>query len=125
MHRKLAHLLFVSALAAAGCHKADVTDYIPPEEGARKALATALDAWKEGKQPDQIGASNPKIEVQDIQWRDGKKLTAYEIVGPTTGDDQHRRFNVKLTLAGAAAPQETTYVVLGIDPLLVFSDESL
>ena len=115
--------LICTVLVLAGCHKADVKDYIPPEESARKALAAALDAWKEGKTPDQIGASNPKVEAQDVQWRDGKKLAAYEIIGPTTGDDQNTRFKVKLTIAGAA-PQEITYVVVGKDPLHVFSEES-
>ncbi|MGH7135958.1 MAG: hypothetical protein ACREHD_09475, partial [Pirellulales bacterium] len=64
------------------------------------------------------------ITAQDKQWSNGKKLTAYEIVGPTTGEDQNRRFTVKLSLAGAAAPEETTYVVVGKDPLWVFSNES-
>ena len=125
MNCKHAFLLVLvsTALVMSGCHKTDVKDYIPPDEPARKALTAALDAWREGKALDQIGASNPKVEAQDIQWRDGKKLAAYEIVGPTTGDDQNTRFKVKLTIAGAA-PQETTYVVVGKDPIWVFSEES-
>ncbi|HET6879401.1 MAG TPA: hypothetical protein VFI31_04575 [Pirellulales bacterium] len=117
--------LLVLTVSAFGCAKqADVKDYIPADEVARQALTTALDAWKAGKSPDQVEASKPAVSVQDKQWSGGAKLTAYEIVGPATGDDQHRRFTVKLTLAGAAAPQETTYVVFGKDPLWVMSGES-
>lgn len=125
MHR-LALVVFFTAIAvcATGCHKADVKDYVPAEEVARKALGAALDAWKSGKRPDQIGASNPTVNAQDIQWRDGKKLADYEIVGPAPAEDQNQRFTVKLKLAGEAAPKETTYVVVGKDPLWVFSAES-
>lgn len=120
-----AFILVLLSICASGCSQTgDIKDYIPPEEQARQALTTALDAWQAGKAPDQIGASNPAVTAQDKQWSDGKKLTAYEIVGPATGDDQNRRFTVKLTLEGAAAPQETTYIVVGKDPLWVFSNES-
>lgn len=116
--------IVLAALCHAGCaKKTDVKDYVPPEDAARTSLATALDAWKAGKAPDQIGATNPAIHAQDVQWRDGKKLTAYEIVGPAPSEDQNRRFTVKITLEGAG-PVETTYVILGIDPILVFSAES-
>lgn len=116
--------VFLSILCLAGCgKKTDVKDYVPIEDAARQSLATALDAWKAGKAPDQIGATNPAINAQDIQWRDGKKLAAYEIVGPAASEDQNRWFTVKLTLEGAQ-PIETTYVVVGIDPIYVFSAES-
>jgi hypothetical protein len=124
MQRSTIFLFAMSVPFTFGCgKKTDVKDYIPPQEAARQALSTALDAWKAGKTPDQIGASQPAIQAQDVQWTGGKKLTAYEIVGPTTGEDQNQRFTVKLTLDGGA-PQETTYVVLGKDPVWVFSEES-
>jgi hypothetical protein len=125
MHRTvLLALLFIAPFAAGCAKKAEVKDYIPPQEAAKQALTTALDAWKAGKAPDQIGASNPGIVAQDIQWRDGQKLTAYEIVGPVSaGEDPNQRFTVKLTL-GSGAPTETTYVVVGKDPIWVFSAES-
>ena len=126
MHRSTFILsLVLTTLCFIGCgRKGDVKDYVPPDEAARQALATALDGWKAGKAPDQLGASNPAVIAQDKQWSEGKKLTAYEIVGPAASDDQNRRFTVKLTLPGAAAPQETTYVVFGKDPIWVFSAES-
>lgn len=124
MQRFTIFLLAITAPFTLGCgKKTNVKDYIPPQEAARQALSTALDAWKAGKAPDQIGAAQPAIQGQDVQWSSGKKLTAYEIVGPTTGEDQNQRFTVKLTLDGGS-PQEITYVVLGIDPIWVYSEES-
>ncbi|HUY31436.1 MAG TPA: hypothetical protein VMV69_01550 [Pirellulales bacterium] len=112
--------LALACCMAAGCKKGSIKDFIPPDDAARKALTAALDAWKSGKPFGQVDATAPKIEVGESNWQGGKKLTAYEIVGPTSGDDQNKRFTVKITLDGAA-PQETVYVVLGKDPLWVFN----
>ena len=123
-HSAICRFFLLTLFCFAGCgKKTDVNDYVPAEDRARQSLATALDAWKAGKAPDQIGVTNPAINAQDIQWRDGKKLVAYEIVGPAPSADQNRWFTVKLTLEGAQ-PLETTYVVVGIDPIHVFSAES-
>ena len=126
MQRTYLFILLSIATFAAGCgRQGNVKDYVPPQEAARQSLSTALEAWKGGKTPDQIGASNPAIQAQDSQWREGQKLTAYEIVGPAPAPsgDQNQWFTVKLTL-GSAAPKETTYVVLGKDPIWVFSAEN-
>lgn len=122
-HSSILLLALISAFVIGCAKKGNVKDYIPPQESAQKALTTALEAWKSGKAPDQIGATAPAINAQDLQWSAGKKLTAFEIVGPSTGADQNQRFTVKLTLDGGA-PQETTYIVVGKDPIWVFSDES-
>ena len=114
--------LWLACCMTFGCSKkGDVKDFIPPDDAARKALTTALDAWKSGKPFGQVDATAPKIDVGETNWQSGKKLTAYEIVGPTTGDDQNKRFTVKITLDGAA-PQEVVYVIVGKDPLWVFNE---
>ena len=120
----LAFILAGAVCSAVGCSKPDVKDYVPADELARKSLTTALDAWKAGRALDAIGASGPAVSAQDTQWRDGKKLEKYEIVGPEKGDDQNLRFRVRLSFVGEAAPQEVVYVVLGKDPIWVFSEES-
>ncbi|HVC97153.1 MAG TPA: hypothetical protein VND64_25970 [Pirellulales bacterium] len=96
-------------------------DFIPPDDVARKALTTVLDAWKSGKPFGQIDATAPKIDARDSNWQAGKKLTAYEIVGPTPGDDQTKRFTVKITLDGASAPQDAVYIIAGKDPIWVYN----
>lgn len=116
-------LHFALILVCYGCHRADVKDYNPPDDAARQALTSALDAWKSGKAPDQIGASQPAINAQDQRWTAGKKLSAYEILAAVTDDESHRRYTVKLTIEGAE-PQEATYIVFGKDPLWIVSAES-
>ncbi|HUY89618.1 MAG TPA: hypothetical protein VMV10_12860 [Pirellulales bacterium] len=115
-------LLGSAISAAAGCSRADVTDYIPTEDAARASLAAALDAWKAGQGPEGVGASEASVNVQDPQWKQGKKLASYEIVGPEPGDDANPRFRVRLSLAGEAAPQETFYVIFGKDPIWVLNE---
>lgn len=127
MHRGKPLALWIGSIIAfslIGCGRTDVTDYVPAETLALQSLTTALDAWKAGRPPDGIGATNPAIEAQDAGWKEGQKLTAYEIMGPEKGPDQNLRFRVKLTIAGAAAPQETVFVVFGKDPIWVFSQAS-
>lgn len=115
-------LITMTVCVAAGCGKADVKDYVPADALAQASLASALDAWKSGRGPEEIGASKPAVVAQDAQWKAGKKLTAYEIVGPETSDDQNLRYRVRLSFADAAAPQEAVYVVFGKDPIWVFEE---
>ena len=124
--RCLARFLLLAAAVGPifGCGgKADIKGYVPADALARKSLETALDAWKAGKAPDAIGAAEPAVSAQDALWQSGKKLQQYEIVGPEKGDDQNLRFRVRITLVGEAAPKEVVYVVLGKDPIWVFSEE--
>jgi len=115
--------LWLAGFMAAGCSKkGDVKDFIPDDDIARKALTTVLDAWKSGKPFPQTDATAPKIDVLESDWQAGKKLTAYEIIGTTTGEDQNKRFTVKITLDGVSAPKDTVYVILGKDPLWVFNE---
>ncbi len=113
--------LALTCCAAVGCKKkGDVKDYVPADDAARAALTAALDAWKSGKPLGPLDGATPKIEVGEFNWKAGKRLTAYEIVGPTKGEDQNKRFSVKITLDGAA-PQDAVYVVFGKDPILVYN----
>jgi hypothetical protein len=117
-------LLFGAICSATGCGAADVKDFVPADELARKCLTAGLDAWKAGKAPEEIGAANPIVNMQDLQWKEGKKLEQYEIVGPEKGDDQNLRYRVKLSLAGEPAPKEEVYVIFGKDPMWVQSAAS-
>lgn len=123
MQRHAILALLVVVTACLGCRQAEVKDYIPADEAAKQALTRALDAWKAGKTPDQIGASQPAINVQDQRWASGKKLAAYEILSAAAGEDDHRRYSVRLTIEGAG-PEEATFVIFGKDPLWVVSSEN-
>jgi hypothetical protein len=59
------------------------------------------------------------IAVIDPAWSAGQKLSAFEIVEERKGDGP-RFFTVKLTTSRGR--QTVTYVVLGIDPLWVYTE---
>jgi len=116
---RLRYVLLALALAA-GCTKSESHDkFIPAEGRAKQALETALTAWKEGRPKEGLKMGDVGIAVVDPAWSGGQKLTAFEIVEERPGDGP-RFFTVKLTTA--KGPRKVTYVVLGIDPLWVYTE---
>lgn len=119
-------LLAAGLLWLAGCGGGggNVTDFTPPADRARAALTAALDHWKAGKPPGTVPGTAPVVEVTDTPWKNGQKLKGYEIVSETPPADGQgpRTFTVRLTLE-KGPPVETQYMVLGIDPLLVYRKE--
>lgn len=101
------------------------TDYIPQADRAKEALTVALNAWKDGKQPDPAGKlpSGPTVKAVDMDWSEGQKLTSYEIVREIPAEPTGpRKYAVKLTTSTGTAA-EVTYFIVGIDPIQVFRDK--
>jgi len=107
---------------AAGCGgHATVESFHPQEDLARGALDTALTAWQNGlEKPGLIDSEEPAVQLVDPAWAAGSKLTSYEVVAELPGKAPPA-FTVKLTLDGAAA-EETTFYVVGKDPLQVMRE---
>ncbi len=115
-------LLALSALVSGCGEKVTVESFHPEKDLAREALDTALTAWQNGlEKPGVIDTGEPAVQLVDPAWAAGTKLKSYEVVAESPGDTPPS-FTVKLSLEGAAAPEETTYFVVGIDPLLVMRD---
>jgi hypothetical protein len=116
--------LALVGLAGCGQGKKKVEDFTPAADNARKALAAALDHWKAGNAPGPVPGQTPGVEVVDSAWRGGLKLREYEILSeePPANNQGPRTFTVKLTPA-QGPPVEAKYMVLGIDPLLVYRDK--
>lgn len=89
---------------------------------ARKSLEAALTAWRDGKKPGNMEGTSPSVQATDFEWTSGRKLEAFEIIReePSTAD---KRFTVKLNQGKAAPAVEATYVVIGLDPVLVLRAE--
>ena len=106
-------------LSLMGCGRGGHEKFIPSIESAREALQETLLAWKSGQPYKEIDIFDPKIQPVESRWQQGKQLLDFEIVEELekTGTKQ---FRVKLTFADAKAPEETTYIVLGKDPLYVY-----
>ena len=112
----------LSVLAAtAGCAEQTHERYVPPSAAARQAVETALTTWKSGE-PHATISSKPAVDVYDTRWRDGRELADFEIVEELTGMS-HPAFKVRLQFANPPADEEATYLVIGIDPLMVFREE--
>ena len=109
-------LVFV--YCAAGCTGKSVESYKPTNVVARTAIETALSTWKAGTAHGSITSVKPSIDVFDARWQAGAKLESYEILEEVTGKPEPH-FKVKLKLAGKP-PETTEYLVVGIDPLLIF-----
>ncbi len=120
LRRCLTSLALLALVSGCG-GGATVESFHPQKDLAREALDTALTAWQNGlEQPGVIDTEEPAVQLVDPAWAAGTKLTGYEVVAELP--DTPRSFTVKLTLEGAAAPEETTYFVVGKDPLQVMRD---
>lgn len=109
---------------AVGCSKGgNVSDFTPAADNARASLDNALKHWQSGGVPGAIPGTAPVVEVTDTKWQSGQKLKSYEILAEEPSSNTAARlFKVRLT-PPTGAPIETTYAVLGIDPLLIYRDE--
>jgi hypothetical protein len=117
-------LLLALSLLALGCSgQSSVESFHPKGDVAKDALEAALTAWQNGQlKPGLIEDRDPSVQVQDEAWNAGSKLKSFEIVEALPGDSP-RKFTVKLTIEGEAAPAEITYVVVGKNPLHVMREK--
>ncbi len=118
----LCWMFLASVLSISGCGGDPNAPYIPSAATARDALQAGLEAWKGGKPVAPITRDQglPTINVFDARWQAGEKLASFEILDEIKGTE-HPSFQVKIKTQ--TKPEETnTYLVVGIDPLLVFRD---
>ena len=117
----------VAIILTTGCGQNRHESYTPAEDYAREALVASLETWKAGKPADNLEPlpeGGPKLQAVDSDWRSGKKLASYEIVGELPKQEAATRpFSVKLQFEGAIAPLEVVYHVVGKDPLWIFRDK--
>jgi hypothetical protein len=121
--RSLGWWLLVGSGLCSGCGGPRVYPVQP--DVARRTLTQALDQWKSGATPDSLRAGNPEIVVQDFDWLNGAKLTAYEVLGAGEPRDANLVVRVKLTLQDAQEKETSkvvTYLVSTAPKLTVFRD---
>lgn len=109
------------ALIAGGCGR-KTPDYTPSLETAMDAVRLGLDRWKAGEPPGEVSGTRPLIHVTDGGRKPGQTLQSYQILGETRGVSG-RTIAVTLHLDNPPEELKARYIVLGIDPLLVFRQE--
>ncbi len=112
---------FVGTLVWSGCSSKPTSAYIPPSSAAKAALERSLSAWKSGTPHGTLHDKAPAIDVFDSRWQAGRKLESYSI-GSEIAGEPHPTFNVTLRVEGDEREEETSFHVVGIDPLHVFRD---
>lgn len=119
--RNLVWMLLACSLGCAG-KKGSYDQYLPSEQTARQALATALEAWKNGGPAGKIDTASPSIQAVDFQWQAGHKLSSYEILGEEPSDGP-KVFSVRLRMQKPASEKVVRYFVVGKKPLWVYRED--
>jgi hypothetical protein len=112
-------------LACSGCSAAatNLSKYVPSDSTARDALESALTAWKQGKRAVPVEGTSPKVELYDIRYTNKRPLKNFEILGVVPTGDGPKAFDVRIVLENPTQELKARYVILGADPLCVFSSE--
>ena len=124
---RMVSLVLMMAAFIAGCESRRAhEDFVPAGGQAKQALEQMLDAWRRGetsKAEFQLPGNGPRVQIFDKEWSGGRKLSAAEIVKELPAESNGpRQYAVKLSFDGEGNPVETSYFVVGIDPLMIFSE---
>jgi hypothetical protein len=130
MNRSVSRAWFVGlSLFLAGCQGRQpegFARFTPEPSAARKAVATALNAWRAGHPPGAIDEASPKLFLVDARHKAGRKLATFEVLGEVPADNG-RGIAARLTFEGEGSDEAPVarYSVVGIDPLYIFRQEDL
>jgi hypothetical protein len=104
----------------AGCSKGPQKAGPVDERLARQCLNAALESWKKGEAIGELRNGSPSVVVQDMDWKTGYALVAYELTGEDRTDDCNLHCPVTVTLRdpkGKEVSKKVTYVI-GTDPII-------
>ena len=115
------HSVVLCAIVAAtcGCDRSARSLHLD-EVQARESLTASLEAWKSGKQPDDL---KPEIYIGEWDWKKGHSLVDYEVLPGEVNDGTNLHLRVRLTLKdmkGKTSKPEAEYIV-GTSPVVTIS----
>lgn len=118
--------LFIGVLFFCGCSSSndDAERFTPASDLARRALEAILTERTTGESSPGLRAGLPGLHVIDTHQKPEEKLSEFQILGERPSDTG-RMFVVELTFQGVEKPQKVHFIVVGIDPLLIFREEDL
>jgi hypothetical protein len=116
-------LAVMTCVSCGPAARPDPEQYLPDPRDARRAIADALEAWRESPE---LERTTPKIQpvmFVDQSRKPDQRLRDFEILGESAGADGCRRFQVKLSLEEPNESIFASYYVFGQGPIWVYRAE--
>jgi hypothetical protein len=79
-------------------------------------------AWKAGHPTGIVEPTDPRVQVVDTHRKPGQRLDGFEVLAESA-DSRFRSFSIRLRLAEPEERPVVRFLVVGIDPVLVFRQE--
>jgi hypothetical protein len=105
-----------------GCGSRPAHSIVPDSAQARTVLEAAMAAWAAGRAPGMLDTTAPRVQVVDSFRKPGQKLEGFEILAETASP-RARTFSLRLHMSEPDERPLARYLVVGIDPVLVFRQE--
>ncbi len=116
-------LVALVAAALLGCEATpEPISIVPDSARGRRAIEAAMATWKAGHPTGVIEPTSPRVQVVDAHRKPGQNLLDYEILSDSA-DARVRAFSLRLTLSDSDDYPVVRFLVVGIDPILVFRQE--
>jgi hypothetical protein len=94
-------------------------------EQAGPALRTALETWKSGSSQQDLASQNPPILMNEVDWREGKRLLSYQMdeAGALHGRQVVWRVQIKLQdKSGKTEDRKAKYIIDTTPRLVIVRD---
>jgi hypothetical protein len=111
------------AMGVPGCEATPGPAPIVPDPArGRLAIQALMGTWKAGHPTGILEPTTPRVQVVDTHRKPGQKLIGFEILSDSA-DSRVRTFSVRLSLLEPEERPVVRFLVVGIDPILVFRRE--
>ena len=115
-----------AVLVATGCSGCEPPPepipIVPDAVKGRQAIEALMETWREGHPTGIIEPTSPRVQVVDTHRKPGQRLAGFEILSDSA-DSRVRTFGVRLSLLEPEERPVVRFLVVGIDPILVFRQE--
>jgi hypothetical protein len=117
------HLFALVAAGLFGCESSPGPIPIVPDTArGRQAIEAAMATWKAGHPTGIVEPTSPRVQMVDTHRKPGQALLDYEILSDSA-DPRVRTFSLRLRLSDSEERPVVRFLVVGIDPILVFRQE--
>jgi hypothetical protein len=106
-----------------GCGTAPAPIPIVPDAATgRRAIEAMMATWEEEHPTGILEPTSPRIQVVDTYRKPGQKPVGFKILSESA-DSRVRTFSVRLALVEPEESPVVRFLIVGIDPILIFRQE--